>query len=52
MDRTELAFFPIVIDHNFVGRQSDAFADSFRVWPKHHPAYSNRGMRGHTKQMF
>ena len=37
----ELAFFPIMIDDDFGGRQRDAFSNDFRVGTEHDTANSD-----------
>src|SRR5205814_5637957 len=52
LDRTELPFFPIFIDDNFIGFEFYGFCDGFGVGTEHYSADANVSVRSHFQQMF
>src|SRR5205807_9649070 len=52
LDRTELPFFPIFIDDNFIGLEFYGFCDGFGVGAGHYSADANVSVRSHLQQMF
>src|SRR4029077_5790202 len=51
MNRTQLAFFPLLIDNAFIGSQIHFFRDGLGIGSQHDPAHTDFWVTGYIQQM-